>query len=119
MVDLLLDKHLAWSPAGTWMDCSDAEGRPVSVEIKGPLRANNGDILRTAAIRDLGVVNLPSFIVGNDLRLGALVSILEPFVVQDAGVYAVYPHSRHLSAKVRAFVDFLVERCGPVPYWDS
>ncbi len=97
----------------------DAAGRPFSVEIKGPLRANNGDILRTAAIRDLGIASLPSFIIGNDLRVGALVSILEPFVVQDAGVYAVYPHSRHLSPKVRAFVDFLVERFGPVPYWDA
>ena len=106
------------TPVDEWR-FADADGRPISVEIRGPLRANNGDILRTAAIRDLGIVNLPSFIIGNDLRLGSLVSILEPFLVQDAGVHAVYPHSRHLSAKVRAFVDFLAERCGPVPYWDS
>jgi DNA-binding transcriptional LysR family regulator len=96
-----------------------ADGRPLSVEIKGRLRANNGDILRTAAIRDLGIANLPSFIIGNDLRVGALVPVLDEFVLQDSAVYAVYPHSRHLSPKVRALIDFLAERFGPSPYWDS
>ena len=104
-------------PAREWRFVDGS--RPIAVAIEGPLRANNGDILRTAAIRGLGIASLPSFIVGNDLRVGALISILEPFIVQDAGVYAVYPHSRHLSPKVRAFVDFMVERCGPVPYWDA
>ena len=96
-----------------------ADGQPLTIPIKGPLRANNGDILRTAAIRGLGIVNLPSFIIGNDLRVGSLVPVLEDFVLQDASVYAVYPHSRHLSPKVRAWVDFLVERFGPEPYWDA
>ena len=47
-----------------------------------------------------------------------LVGVLTEHMSQDGGVYAVYPHSRHLSPKVRAFVDFLAERFGPRPAWD-
>ena len=61
---------------------------------------------------------LPSFLVGRDFQSGALVPVLEKFLPQDSAVHAVYPHARHLSPKVRAFVDFLAERFGPVPYWD-
>lgn len=49
---------------------------------------------------------------------GTLVTVLDRYIPQDASVSAVYPHSRHLSPKVRAFVDFLAERFGPRPYWD-
>jgi len=45
--------------------------------------------------------------------------VLTDFLASDSAVYAVYPHSRHLSPKVRVFVDFLAGRFGPVPYWDA
>ena len=66
-----------------------------------------------------GLVYLPSFIVGEDLQAGRLVSVLEEFTMVGATVNAVYPHARHLSPKVRVFVDFLAERFGPQPYWDA
>lgn len=44
--------------------------------------------------------------------------MLPDYIDAETSVYAVYPHSRHLSAKVRAFVDFLRQRFGPEPYWD-
>jgi DNA-binding transcriptional LysR family regulator len=94
------------------------DGRPWPVEVHGRLHANNGDALRAAALRGFGLAVLPSFLVGGDVRSGALVSLLEPFMPQDSAVYAVYPHARHLSPKVRAFVDFVAERFGPDPYWD-
>jgi len=94
------------------------DGQPRLVEVKGRLHANNGDALRAAALTGLGLTYLPSFIVGSDLQSGALVAVLEAFIPQDSAVHAVYPHSRHLSPKVRAFVDFLVARFGPDPYWD-
>jgi DNA-binding transcriptional LysR family regulator len=96
----------------------DGGGRPVSVQIKGRLRANNGDTLRVAALNGMGLVYLPTFFIGGDLQAGTLVSVLSDYMPQDAGIYAVYPHSRHLLPKVRAFVDFLAERFGPRPYWD-
>jgi DNA-binding transcriptional LysR family regulator len=61
---------------------------------------------------------LPNFIIGRDLQAGNLVSILTDYVPQDAALYALYPHARYLSPKVRLFVDFLVERFANKPYWD-
>jgi DNA-binding transcriptional LysR family regulator len=95
------------------------DGRPWPVEVSGRLHANNGDALRAAALRGFGLAVLPSFLVGHDFQSGALVSVLEDVLPQDSAVHAVYPHARHLSPKVRAFVDFLAERFGPVPYWDG
>ena len=95
-----------------------ADGRPWPVEVKGRLATNNGDALRAAALRGLGMAYLPTFLVGGDLQEGTLVTVLEQFVPQDMSMSAVYPHARHLSPKVRAFVDFLAERFGPRPYWD-
>jgi len=94
------------------------KGAPWPVEVKGRLNINNGDALKIAALRGLGFVNLPTFFVGSELQAGTLVTVLDRYIPQDASVSAVYPHSRHLSPKVRAFVDFLAERFGPRPYWD-
>ena len=94
------------------------QGEPWSVAIKGKLHANNGDTLRSAALQALGIVYLPSFIVGPDIQASTLASLLPEFVPTDMAIHAVYPHSRHLSPKVRAFVDFLAERYGPRPHWD-
>ena len=95
---------------------SDGSAWPVTVN--GRLSANSGDALRIAALHGLGLANLPTFIVGADLKAGTLATVLDAFVAQDLSINAVYPHSRHLSPTVRAFVDFLAKRFGPDPYWD-
>lgn len=95
------------------------DGKPWPVTVKGRLSASNGDMLRVAALRGHGFVHLPTFIVGADLRAGTLVSVLDRYIDQDLTLNALYPHARHLSPKVRAFVDFLAERYGPEPYWDK
>ncbi len=94
------------------------DGAPLPVTVNGPLSVDNGDALRVAALRGLGLANLPTFIVGADLQSGALATVLDSFVAQDLSINAVYPHSRHLSPTVRALIDFLVDRFGPEPYWD-
>ncbi len=94
------------------------DGAPWQVSVHGPLSANNGDALRVAALCGLGLANLPTFIIGADLRSGALSTVLDAFVAQDLSINAVYPNSRHLSPTVQAFVDFLVDRFGPEPCWD-
>lgn len=96
---------------------SEPDGRPIAVEVKGRVRANNGDLLRVAALRGLGLVDLPSFLVGADIEAGTLVSVLQDFIRQDGGVYAVYPHARYLPPKIRVFIDFLAERWGGDPDW--
>ena len=85
----------------------------------GTFNANNGDALREAALAGLGVIVEPSFIVGADVARGALQRVLAGFTPRESTIHAVFPHNRHLSAKVRVFVDFLAERFGPEPYWDG
>ena len=89
---------------------------PASVRISGSLTANNGDVLREAALAGLGVVMLPLFMVCDDLRAGRLEPVLRDFQSDPAGIHAVYPHNRHLSAKVRAFIDHLVAALDPAPW---
>jgi len=96
----------------------EPDGGETAIGIEGRLRVNNGDVLRVAALQGLGLVNLPSFIVGGDLQAGALVSVLSEYAPPEAGIHAIYPQGRHLSPKVRALVDFLAARFGPRPYWD-
>ena len=76
--------------------------------MNGPLEVNSATAAREAALADLGFLRTPLFFVANDVRDGSLVVLLEEFEEPQRGIYAVYPHRRHLSAKVRAFVDFLV-----------
>ncbi len=80
--------------------------------------ANNGDALRAAALRGLGVLLAPRFIVGEDLRSGTLEAVLGDYGTPDPSIYAVYPHNRYVSAKLRVFVDFLVERFGSNSHWN-
>jgi DNA-binding transcriptional LysR family regulator len=93
-----------------------AETRPVRVH--GPLRSNNGDLLRDAAVAGRGIAVLPSFIVWREVEQGRLVPLLGSFETLPTVVHAAYPASRHLSSKVRVFVDFLAERFGAEPYWE-
>jgi DNA-binding transcriptional LysR family regulator len=81
-------------------------------------RADNGDLLRNAAVAGLGVVVVPSFIASDSIQSGELEVILRDFPVEEVGLYAVMPPGRATTARVRALVDFLAERFGPEPDWD-
>ncbi|EWY39798.1 LysR family transcriptional regulator [Skermanella stibiiresistens SB22] len=94
-------------------------GSTRSVKVTGSLRVNNGEVLREAAVAGLGIAVLPTFIIGEQIARGQLDVALLDFAAGDSAVHAVYPHGRHLSPKVRVFVDFLAGRFGPVPYWDA
>lgn len=85
---------------------------PLVVPIAGPIRADNGDIIRLAALSGAGILFQPHFIVGDDLAAGRLVQLLPEWQSAELGVYAVYPSRKHLSAKVRTFVDFLAAALG-------
>ena len=88
-----------------------------TVRVDGNLSANNGEALRAAAIAGHGVLNSPLFIVADALRDGRLESVLDDYAYTGAAIYAIYPHNRHLSAKIRLFVDFLAARFGAKPPW--
>ncbi len=91
-------------------------GDPLRVQVDGPLRHDSDDLATEAALRGLGIVVLPDFIVRDHLRSGDLVAILRDWPIDAAPVRAVYPHNRHLSARVRAYVDFLAARLDPAPW---
>lgn len=93
---------------GEWAFRLGARTRKVAVS--GPMRSNNGEMLRDAAIAGLGVIILPDFIVAAALADGRLVEVLEKFRPAAFAAYAVYPQHRQSSLLVHAFSDFLVER---------
>ena len=98
--------------------CFTGHGEDIRVPISGNLRVNNENALWQAALGGLGVVLLPTFIAGEDLQSGALEAALSEYAVPATSLYAVYLPNRHLSPKVRALIDFFVERFAPQPYWD-
>lgn len=85
-----------------------AEG-PHLVPVRGPMRANNGELMVAACIGGMGITLQPLFIVGDAIARGALEVVLPDNPPAPVGVHAVYPSKVHLSAKVRTFVDFLAE----------
>lgn len=88
-----------------------------TVRVRGNLSANNGDALRAAACAGLGVVYLPDFILSQDVAAARLMRLLEGWQAPEIPIHAVFPPQRHPSAKLRAFVDFLVERLGRRDGW--
>jgi len=90
-----------------------------SVRVNGPVCADNGDILKAAAISGLGITLLPTFIVGHDLQKDRLQQVLVDYCPAEISIYAVFPSRRYLSAKVRTFIDFLSEYFGDTPEWDQ
>jgi DNA-binding transcriptional LysR family regulator len=89
-----------------------------AIRVKARLRANNGEMLRAAAQAGVGVCVLPSFIAAPALEDGSLEVILRDFPLEEGALHAVMPPGRAVTARVRALVDFLVERFGPEPAWD-
>lgn len=95
------------------------EGRRLeSVRITGSLTANNGDVLRNAAILGLGIVMQPSFIVGPDIAAGRLEVLMPTWRAPAVGIHAVYLPGRRPSLKVSRLIAFLRQRFGGVPPWE-
>lgn len=97
---------------------TDPDGVEHVVSVSGNFAANNGEALMGAAKEGLGVVLQPTWMCGPELRAGELEEVLTEYTLPEPSVHAIYPPGRHLSAKVRAFVDFLVERFKQQP-WDN
>jgi len=98
-------------------DFDGPEG-PVSVKVTSRMRTNNGDTCCVAALRHLGIVLQPTFLVGPHLESGALVEVLPRYRAIELGVHAVYPSRKHLKPKMRLLIDFLV-RAFRSPPWPA
>ncbi|HBV75658.1 MULTISPECIES: LysR substrate-binding domain-containing protein [Vibrio] len=75
--------------------------------VNGSLKCNNGYALLDAALKGIGIVQLPDYYVESYLESGQLVSVLPHIQTKNDGVWAVYPHNHHLSTKVRLLLDYL------------
>lgn len=106
------------SPRQVWR-FRDRSGAERAVRVSGRLHCNNGDLLAEVAAQGVGVVFEPAFIVGPEVRAGRLVPLLQEFEPPPVPIYALYPSRRHLSAKVRRFVDFLAERFAQAQDWSA
>lgn len=91
--------------------------------LRGVLTGNNAETLTQAAINGMGLVVFPTWLIGEALHDGRLVSVLEEYQVstqlETPTISALYPQGKRLSLKVRAVIDFLVEKYGERPYWDT
>lgn len=93
-----------------------------SVKIKGLLESNDGQVLRTAALDGMGIVVQPKYILYDDLVAGRLVSVLDDWDLPQLSINFAFQSRRHMSAKVRTFIDFLVEHFERMDYdrkWTS
>ncbi len=87
--------------------------------VSGNLKSNLGDSLRIAAIRNCGLVQLPSYMVGLDIQAGRLKPVLDKYEPEGLPIHVTYAHRKFLSAKVRTFVDFLQDHFKSPSYWDE
>jgi DNA-binding transcriptional LysR family regulator len=88
------------------------DGAARTFDVQGPLVANNGEVVRDAAIAGLGIALLPHFIVGAALDSGALVPVLDAYAPSPITLNAVFPQHREGFVTLRTFIGFLAERLG-------
>ena len=94
-------------------------GKTFTVPISSMLCSNNGDVLKAAALAGRGITELPTFLVGPDIKAGRLKVVLADYAPAELGIYALYAPNRYLAAKTRVLIDFLVKRFGARPAWDD
>lgn len=116
--DLADHPCLVLAHAGRVWPFSGPDG-DLSVSVSGPLISGDAQLLTTAVLAGAGIGRLSSYVITNELRTGALVPVLAEYAWREETlVYAVYPHTRHLSPKVRAFIDYLVDNLDQREDWE-
>lgn len=116
--DLLQHNCLAYlyrQQRNTWQ--FEGPGGSETVEVRGSIEANNAEVILELTRAGHGIALLPTWLVGECLRKGHLQQVMKSYVASDSQIYAVYPPGRHLSPKVRSFVDHLVQHFKTDPLW--
>jgi DNA-binding transcriptional LysR family regulator len=89
----------------------------VVARISGSLISSSPETTRAAAVASIGLMITAPFLIEDLLALGALVPLLPGYRAQQCAINAFYTHRRHLAAKVRAFIDMLVDRFAEQQRW--
>lgn len=110
--------HYTYVPGAGERHFKRPDGSQGTVKPRDVLRVNNGDLLSEAAINGMGLCIVPTFIVHDAVREGRLEPVLTDHSWSNIALYALYAPTRHLSPRVRAFIDFLADRFAGVPPWD-
>jgi DNA-binding transcriptional LysR family regulator len=96
------------------------DGAAIAKRVTPALRINDGGAVRDAACAGLGVALMATWCAAEQLRSGELVPILQAYpLISTQTLWTLYPSSRELAPKVRVFIDWLIARVGPEPYWDE
>lgn len=109
MEDLMRHSRLTLGNVGTtrpWV-LTPRDGQAIRINKRGRVNLDSGTALREAAIEGLGIAYLPSFLVNTDFAAGRLVPLLTDHGTEELMIHALYPHRRHLAAKVKLLVDRL------------
>jgi DNA-binding transcriptional LysR family regulator len=109
---------LRLSTVARWNDWGLVGADGATVPVDGNFEATSADAVYHAALAGIGVARLSKYLVNDDLRSGRLVRVLPDYESADSDLFALYADRRNLLPRIRAFVDFLVARFGPVPPWE-
>lgn len=85
------------------------KGKMRNIQVNGNLHCNSGRVLADAALKGLGIVQLSGEYVLHAINTGQLVPLLEAYAAPQEGVWAIYPHNKHLLPKVRMLIDYLAD----------
>jgi DNA-binding transcriptional LysR family regulator len=110
--------HSARTTPRTW-HLTGPDGGQISVPINGRPTINSALAVRQAALEGLGIIELNSYLVGEDIAAGRLARLLPQYQPKDLNFYAVYAERRFLAPKIRVFVDAMLARMSPEPPWDA
>lgn len=95
------------------------EGK-VTIKAKGKFKADNGEAVRDACAQGIGITINSTWVAHELLQKGELIPILQDYpLISDSAIWAIYPTSRQLAPKVRAFIDYFAAVYGPTPYWEQ
>lgn len=86
------------------------DGQTTSIAARGLLESNDGQVLRSASLEGLGILVQPTYVIYDDIAAGRLVPVLDDWELPRLMINLAYPSRKHLSAKVRTFIDFIVEK---------
>ncbi|MER3493122.1 MAG: LysR family transcriptional regulator [Mastigocladus sp. ERB_26_2] len=112
----------AYTDYNIWRFQRDTE--VCEVKVSGTLVANNSEILRQVCLDGAGLILMPTWLIGEDIRARRLQAVLTDFQVSphaetDMGIYALYLPNRRYSLRVKTFIDFLIQQFGNPPYWEA
>ena len=115
-VCLVTSNNVIFTPHWTF----NIDGVKTEFDIKSDyLTSNIADSLRVAAINGSGLIQLPTYMIGLDIQSGRLVPVLEKFEPKPLPINLVYAHRKHMSVKIRSFVDYMQGYFETPPYWDK